>query len=79
MKRILEEFYYENIQPNSKQFSRGTDFDKAMHIIGANEDKLTELLSGKEKQLFFDYCSAWNEVNGITAVEKFINGFKIGA
>lgn len=79
MKRILEEFYFENIQPNSKQFVHGTNFEKAMHILSDNEAKLSELLSGKEKLLFLDLCNAWSEVNGTTAVEKFISGFQIGA
>lgn len=42
------------------------------------EEKLSSLPEGKEKQLFLDFCNAWSEINGATAVSKFIIGFKLG-
>jgi len=79
MRRMLEELYYGNINPNEKQFIRNTQFDKAMHILSENEEKLTLLLDGKEKKLFLDLVNAQSEINGITGVEGFINGFRLGA
>lgn len=79
MRKMLEELFYGNINPNEKQFIRGTDFDRAMRTLSENEDKLTELLDGKEKKLFLDLVNAQSSVNGITAVEGFINGFRLGA
>lgn len=79
MRRMLEELYYGNINPNEKQFIRNTQFDKAMHILSENEEKLTLLLDGKEKKLFLDLVNAQSEINGITSVEGFINGFRLGA
>ncbi|MDD3794773.1 MAG: hypothetical protein PHE06_02145 [Lachnospiraceae bacterium] len=43
-----------------------------MHRISDCEAKLTELLVGKEKLLFLDFCSTWSEINGAIAVNKFI-------
>jgi hypothetical protein len=37
MKHILEELYFGIIQPNSKRFVRGSDFGKAIRVIGENE------------------------------------------
>lgn len=79
MRRMLEELYYGNIRPNDKQFIRDTQFDKAMHMLSENEAKLTDLLEGQEKKLFLDLVNAQSEVNGVTAVESFINGFRLGA
>lgn len=79
MRRMLEELYYGNIRPNDKQFIRDTQFDKAMHVLSENEEKLTSLLEGQEKKLFLDLVNAQSEVNGVTAVESFINGFRLGA
>lgn len=79
MRKMLEELYYGNINPNERQFIRNTDFDRAMRTLSENEDKLTELLDGKEKTLFLDLVNAQSSVNGITAVEGFINGFRLGA
>lgn len=79
MRKMLEELFYGNINPNERQFIRNTDFDRAMRTLSENEDKLTELLDGKEKKLFLDLVNAQSSVNGITAVEGFINGFRLGA
>lgn len=79
MRRMLEELYFGNINPNDKQFIRGTEYDKAMHILSENEEKLTLLLDGKEKKLFLDLVNAQGLADGTTAVESFINGFRLGA
>ena len=79
MRKMLEELFYGNINPNERQFIRNTDFDRAMRTLSESENKLTELLDGKEKKLFLDLVNAQSSVNGITAVEGFINGFRLGA
>lgn len=50
-----------------------------MDTIVKVEDKLTELLEGKEMQLFLDYVNAWSAVNSETDVGRFTFGFKVGA
>lgn len=79
MHKMLEELFYGNINLNDQTFIRNTDFDKAMRTLSGNEDKLTELLDSKEKKLFLDLVNAQSVVNGTTAVENFINGFRLGA
>ncbi len=79
MRRMLEELYYGNINPNEQIFIKDSQYGKAMKIISGNEEKLTGLLEGKGLDLFLDFVNAQSEVNGITAVENFINGFRIGA
>ncbi len=76
---LLEELYFGNINPNSKQFIRGSDFDKAMQKIATNEDKLTKQLNDEDKRLFMDFCNTQNEINSITAIEYFNDGFRLGA
>lgn len=79
MPHILEELYYGNINPNAKQFIRNTSFDRAMRTISDSEAKLTELLTGKEKELFLKMVNAFSEVDGTGNVEHFIEGFRLGA
>lgn len=50
-----------------------------MHIIDENEEILLKLLEGKERKLFLDLVNAQSEVDGNSAVENFMNGFKLGA
>jgi hypothetical protein len=76
---ILEEFYFGNIDPNTQSFDSNSRYGQAMQIIADREEKLLVALKGEEKQLFLDFCNAWSEINGSTAVSKFIIGFKLGA
>ena len=49
-----------------------------MQVMSDTEDELLKLLEGNENQLFLDFVKAQSEINGITGVEKFIKGFKLG-
>lgn len=79
MARVLEELYYGNINPNTKSFKSGSGFQKAMRTVSENEEKLLLLLTGKEKELFLDLMNAQSEILGMTSLETFIEGFRLGA
>ncbi|MDD5017363.1 MAG: hypothetical protein PHO15_04585 [Eubacteriales bacterium] len=79
MQKILEDLYFGNTNPNEKQFVRDSDYDKTLRVICGYEEKLIGLLNGKEKSLFFDYVNAQSEINSITAIEYFADGFRTGA
>lgn len=78
MRRILEEFYYGNLNPCDQQFLRVTDYANAMRTVSENEEKLTLLLDEKEKDLLRALIQAQGTVNETTAMENFIRGFRIG-
>ena len=78
MRRMLEELYFGNINPNEKQFDPSSEYAENMQIIADNEEKLTLLLTGKEKDLFLDFVNAQGSVDAITAIENFIIGFRLG-
>ncbi len=52
---------------------------KAMNVLTKNENILTEKLTGEEKKLFIEYVDAQAEVNGISDLDSFIVGFRLGA
>lgn len=79
MRRMLEELYFGNLNPNDRSYIRGSTYGKAVQTMSQNEDKLTELLEGKEKNLLLDLVNAQGLVDGTTAVESFIQGFRLGA
>ena len=79
MRRILEELHCGNINPNERQLLRGTDYAKALSTFSSSEDKLTELLDGKEKSLFLDLVNAQSVLDETTALEHFIEGFRLEA
>jgi len=81
---ILEELYYGNINPNEKQLDRNSQYAKFTKIIAANEVKLTEYLaslpdSKEEQHLFFQLMNAQSEVCQFNQLDRFIEGFQLGA
>ena len=50
-----------------------------MQTLTDNEDFLTDKLSGEEKKRFIQYVDAWASVNGESALDNFITGFRLGA
>ena len=77
MKRVLEDLYFGEIQPNMN--NENPRWQKVEQVVDENEEVLLKILEGKERKLFLDLVNAQSEVDGNTAVENFINGFKLGA
>lgn len=50
--KILEEFWYGNIQPNEREVVPGSRFAKLLQLVAKNEDKLAPLLSEDAKAVF---------------------------
>ena len=79
MRNVLEDLFFGEIQPNLWDCNKTPRLQKAGQTLDKNEEILTKLLEGKEKKLFLDLVNAQSEINGSTAVENFISGFKLGA
>lgn len=79
MKKVLEDLYFGEIQPNISNYDENPQLKKSIQLVDENEEILLKLLDGKERKLFLDFVNAQSEVEGSSAVENFINGFKLGA
>ena len=77
MKKVLEDLYFGEIQPNISSCNDNIKND--LRIIDENEEILIKLLEGKEKKLFLDFANAWSKINGSNACQNFIKGFELGA
>ncbi|MCL2694876.1 MAG: hypothetical protein FWE69_00960 [Clostridiales bacterium] len=81
---ILEELYYGNVHPTSKCYDRDSEYAKFVGIIGANEERLAAFLCGipsaeKEQHLFSQLMNAQGEVSAFNELNRFIEGFQLGA
>lgn len=76
---IIEELFFGNIDPNNLQIDRDLQYSKAMKVVDSIEDSLAERLEGREQKQYLDLVNAYGEILGITSVENFVNGFRIGA
>ena len=75
---FIEELYYGNINPNLKHYEKNSEYATAMGKFCYCEDKLSNLLEGKEAKLFIELINANGEVMAISDVENFKAGFKPG-
>ena len=77
--KVLEKFWYGNINPSEIPFQRQRRFDKAFRLLTKNEEKLLEALNEQEKELLEKYKACYDEMIQITECQIFIKGFKLGA
>lgn len=79
MLKFIEEFYYGNLDPQSRSTKENKTFQKQMEVLMLNEDYLTENLSGDSKKKFLEFSNAWSVVNGESNLDSFMMGFRLGA
>ena len=77
--RILEEFWYGNIEPTEYDTSTCKEYKKLQELICWNEEKLKATMTDEQKYLFEKYTDCIGEYRTITDCLIFQNGFKLGA
>lgn len=77
--RILEEFWYGNIEPTDYDTDAGKEYKEALRLITKNEEKLQATMTGEQKELFSRYTDAVREYQTMAECLLFQNSFKLGA
>lgn len=77
--RILEEFWYGNIEPTEYDTSCCTEYKKLQDLICRNEEKLRATMTDDQKELFEKYTDCVREFQTITDCLIFQNSFILGA
>ncbi len=75
---FIEELYYGNIQPNQKVYNRNFQYAKDIKRFCRFEDKLHELLKGKELDIFNNLVNTHDEITAAVSLENFKLGFRLG-
>lgn len=78
MRSTLEDLYYGNIAPNERQVTAKSELQRMMKRADECESQLAELLNVKDRHTLNALTNAQQEINGITAIENFILGFRLG-
>ena len=76
--RILEEFYYGNIDPHERHFKKDDAFLELLRLTSKNEQALTSTLTEHQKETFEKYMMVHAEMCDFAERESFIRGFKLG-
>ena len=77
--RILEEFWYGNIEPTEYDTSSCKEYKKLQELICRNEEKLRAIMTDEQKELFEKYTDCVHEFQTTTDCLIFQNSFKLGA
>ena len=77
--RLLEEFWYGNIEPTDYDISSCKEYKKLQELICRNEEKLRATMTDEQKELFSRYTDAVREHQTMAECLLFQNSFKLGA
>ena len=77
--RILEEFWYGNIEPMEYGSFSNEEYKELLRLITKNEEKLQATFSDEQRELFSKYTDAYNEFSSLSICDSFISGFRLGA
>ena len=77
--RILEEFWYGNIEPTKYDTPSCTEYKKLQELICRNEEWLKATMTDEQKEMFEKYTDCVRENQVIADCLIFQNGFKLGA
>lgn len=77
--RILEEFWYGNIEPTEYDASSCKEYEEVLRLITLNEEKLMAALTDEQKELFSRYTDCVREFQTMAECLLFQNSFRLGA
>ena len=78
MRTTLEDLYYGNISPFQRQMAPDSELKRAVDRVAQYENQLTEQLDETGRTILTKFVRSQHDINGITALENFILGFRLG-
>lgn len=79
MSKLIEAFYYGNIEPQALSSELSVELNKKLNKLTEKEEQLTAKFTDKDKELFIDYVKMCNEFLSLSNSDSFISGFRLGA
>ena len=76
--RLLEDFWYGNIDPREYDKSSCKEYKEAFRLITKNEEKLQATFTDEQKELFLPYADCVMECQTIAECLLFQHSFRIG-
>ncbi len=78
MRKTLEDLYYGNISPFQRQMTPDSELKRAVDRVAQYENQLAERLDETGRTILTKFVRSQHDINGITALENFILGFRLG-
>lgn len=77
--KLLEEFWYGNIEPTEFDSNACKEYKEALRQISRNEERLQATMTDEQKDLFSRYTDAVREYQTMEECLLFQNSFRLGA
>lgn len=77
--KILEEFWYGNIEPSEYDTSPCREYKELLQLISRNEDNLLATMTDAQKELFSRYTDCVREYQTMAECLLFQNSFCLRA
>ena len=77
--KILEEFWYGNIEPSEYDTSSDQKYRVTLNMVTQNESELLAAMSEEQRELFFRYQDSQREFQSMAECLLFQNSFRLGA
>lgn len=77
--KILEEFWYGNIEPAEYDASPSKEYKELLRLISRNEETLLSTMTDAQKEIFSRYQDCVREFQAMAECLLFQNSFKLGA
>ena len=77
--RLLEEFWYGNIEPTEYDTNSCREYKEVLRLITRNEEKVQATMTDEQKELFSRYTDIVREYQIMAECLLFRNSCKLGA
>ena len=79
MRKILEDIYCGRFSAVNRPIRRGSEYDRAISEVTRCEEALRGKLNPDEVKLLGTYSQACADLSGISCIDNFVLGFRMGA
>ena len=79
MRKIIEDIYCGRFSAINRPIRHGSEYDRAISEVTRCEEALRGKLNPDEVKLLRAYSQACADLSGISCIENFILGFRMGA
>ncbi len=77
--KILEEFWYGNIEPTECDTPQTKEYKELLQLICRNEEKLQTTFTDEQKDLFSRYVNCVREFQSMADCLLFQSSYRLGA
>lgn len=79
MRKTIEDIYCGRFSAGNRPIRRGSEYDRAISEVTRCEEALRGKLNPDEVKLLRTYSQACADLSGISSIENFVLGFRMGA